>query len=248
MLSSLRAVPLVLAAAFLTAAPAAQAYKVESAYLYYRAYDKPSHGYKGTAWLIVRTDSAIREVHGFAQFTAAIGRDYTRTFGLSRELTCYGAEADVAKKSSLRVGKRVRVRLGAKYSKVLRVRRSRAGYPTGKPLGCDKDPKTAVATSGLGGLPEFEPERVFYTADAGPYVYDITWSGWGTAEAVGEGTYDAGSNVPAGTPEKTEPARIVLTMPKRSAADGYTYYTNECLFRTRDGVYGGRDTSTGKDC
>lgn len=245
---------LILAAAALAAAPSASAAgKVTGAYVYYRPAAKPSKSIKGTAWLIIRTNRAFPEVGGFLHGPGMGVDGATHGFAfdtpISRDLHCYGSFGYVSAKSSLRVGKRVRVsvvRQGWKYSARLRVSKRRPGDPQGKRLGCTEDASTAIAAHGITNpTPQFQPERVFYTYGAGPAVIGLTWTGWGTAEAIGEGTFVCQCYPP---PENEEPAKIVYSAPKYRAADGYSYYTRQCLFRERDGVYSGRDVDSGEDC
>jgi hypothetical protein len=50
-------------------------------------------------------------------------------------------------------------------------------------------PQPKVVFFGLYPEPEVKPARIFLTANAGPYVKDIRWTGWGTAKAIGKGTF-----------------------------------------------------------
>ncbi|MCW2966486.1 MAG: hypothetical protein JWM71_258 [Solirubrobacteraceae bacterium] len=244
---------LILAAGALAAAPCASAAgNVTGAYVYYRPYAKPDKSTRGTAWLIIRTKRAFAESGGVVQGHMALAHvadGYTFDTPISRELHCYGSFGYVSPKSPLRIGKRVRVSVaghGWRYSARLLVSKRRPGDPQGKRLGCTKDPSTAVAVGGITNpTPEFQPERVFYTYGAGPAVIGLTWTGWGTAEAVGEGTFVCQCYPP---PENSEPAKIVYSAPRYQAFDGYSYYTRQCVFRTRDGVYGGKEAESGADC
>lgn len=64
----------------------------------------------------------------------------------------------------------------------------------------------------VSGQPSMSPHRVFFQANAGPYVKKIEWNGWGRKKAVGRGTY--GTTAPCnGEPCPKGPSRIVLSKP-----------------------------------
>ena len=48
-------------------------------------------------------------------------------------------------------------------------------------------PKTVIFD--LFAQPLVKPEKVFLTANSGPYLKDLEWSGWGTKRATGTGTW-----------------------------------------------------------
>jgi hypothetical protein len=50
------------------------------------------------------------------------------------------------------------------------------------------EPRTVIFD--LFPSPLVKPDRVFFTADAGPYLKDLTWTDWGTDTATGTGTYE----------------------------------------------------------
>ena len=249
-----RLLPLLsLAAALAPAVPAvatAATPKATGAYVYFKRTEGRLAKYeKGNAWVVFRTDAALPEQQRNVDLLAEVGSRSGSSFVLSHTLHCYGVRVTVQRGDRLTVGSRVRVRIGKGGSildRRMTVGARRSGSSIGRPLGCDADPRTRVAYSGLTQQPEFEPFRVFYSADAGPYVDELQWTGWGTSEATGSGTYisDCAS---CGPPERY-PAQIVLGHPRYEAADGFTFYTSECLRKLIDGVWTGRDVRTGKAC
>jgi hypothetical protein len=81
--------------------------------------------------------------------------------------------------------------------------------------------------------PLVTPQRVFFTADAGPYLKDLMWTGWGTDTATGTGTYElncsnGGPSCGNSTAVTDYPATYTLTglIPcPRFGAAGTTYRT-----------------------
>lgn len=65
-----------------------------------------------------------------------------------------------------------------------------------------------VAIFNLTDTPKVKPRTVYLSADAGPYVTRLTWRGWGTARAVGRGTFV--SDCASCGPKERRPATIVL--------------------------------------
>jgi hypothetical protein len=230
-------------------APAAVT-KVTGAYVYFKKSEGQSARYeKGNAWLIFRTDRALSAKQGWVQVRATIGSGHGSMFTISREQHCYGARVTVDRGAQLGVGTRARVTIGqagSLLSRRLTLAARKAGDARGKPLGCTADPKSLIATSGPPGLPEIEPSMVFSSANAGPYVEKLAWTGWGTPEATGSGTYV--SDCASCGPKEILPAEIVLSVPRYFAGDGVTYYTRECLRKLRDGVWTGKDVATGAAC
>jgi hypothetical protein len=49
-------------------------------------------------------------------------------------------------------------------------------------------PRTVIFN--LSASPLSQPDRVFFQADAGPYLRDLKWADWGTATSVGTGTWE----------------------------------------------------------
>jgi hypothetical protein len=95
-------------------------------------------------------------------------------------------------------------------------------------------PRTVIFN--LTAAPLERPDRVFFQANSGPYLADLTWAGWGTERAVGTGTWTldctngGGSCGPEDRGIERHPARYVLSGPvacPRFGADARTY---------RDGV------------
>lgn len=66
----------------------------------------------------------------------------------------------------------------------------------------------------VSGTSSMQPHRIFFQANAGPYVKKMDWKGWGSRKAVGRGTY--GTTAPCnGEPCPKGPSRIVLRKPAR---------------------------------
>ncbi|MBN8867594.1 MAG: hypothetical protein J0H98_08565 [Solirubrobacterales bacterium] len=66
--------------------------------------------------------------------------------------------------------------------------------------------KTAIFN--LTETPQVKPARYFLTADAGPYVRQIKWSGWGKGKAVGRGRFI--SDCASCGEKENKPAKLVL--------------------------------------
>jgi len=66
----------------------------------------------------------------------------------------------------------------------------------------------------VSGTSSMSPHRVFFQANAGPYVKKMNWKGWGSRKAVGRGAYR--TSAPCnGEPCPKGPARLVLRKPVR---------------------------------
>ena len=64
----------------------------------------------------------------------------------------------------------------------------------------------------LSGEASQHPERVYFTANSGGYLEDITWDGWGEEKAVGNGTF--GTTAPCnGNPCPDGPGTLTLRKP-----------------------------------
>jgi hypothetical protein len=64
--------------------------------------------------------------------------------------------------------------------------------------------------------PLVKPDRVFFQADAGPYLSDLQWSGWGEPTALGTGKWvldcsNGGPSCGADDPSESYPARFTLS-------------------------------------
>lgn len=105
---------------------------------------------------------------------------------VSPNLHCYLAQVPG------RLGGRVKVRIGRRgrfLDATLPVRAMSAANARGAALGCDADPASKAVVFGLYPTPQVEPDRWFFSADAGPYLRDLTWTDWGSATATATGTY-----------------------------------------------------------
>lgn len=79
-----------------------------------------------------------------------------------------------------------------------------------------------VAIYDMFGQKKVKPETIFLTANSGPYIDEIVWSGWRSGNAVGEGVYisDCASCPP---PERRE-ATVTLSRLKPCAKKGGRAY------------------------
>lgn len=73
-----------------------------------------------------------------------------------------------------------------------------------------------VVIFNLTPTPLVKPDRVFFQADAGPYLTMLKWSGWGTRRATGRGRWildcsHGGPSCAPGAPSLDYPARYVLS-------------------------------------
>ena len=63
----------------------------------------------------------------------------------------------------------------------------------------------------LGGTASQHPDRVFFTANSGGYLEDISWDGWAGETAVGTGTF--GTTAPCNGPCPDGPGTLTLRKP-----------------------------------
>jgi hypothetical protein len=181
------------AAAALLVAPAMApaSTRVVSSYAYYTPV-KGDPDYQGRVQVVFRTSRALPlNDAGFPTTKINVGFGAYR---VSPDLNCYEADEDVRKGSSAAglPGTRLPVRIGRNGSllrRTLTVLPHRAGYDRGGLIGCTKDPKAGYLIFQTEPQPEVEPVRIFFQADAGPYIDKLTWVGWGTHRAVGRGVY-----------------------------------------------------------
>ena len=140
---------------------------------------------RGTVRVDFRTDRPLAPVKiGYPQVDTSFTRG---PLVVSRALNCYEGEL-----GSASVGDRVRVRIG-KHGQILdrrfTVLHRRPGYERGGLIGCRQDPKATSMLFNLYPSPSVEPVRYFFSANAGPYLDRLRWSGWGTPHATATGTY-----------------------------------------------------------
>ncbi len=76
-----------------------------------------------------------------------------------------------------------------------------------------KASKPPVFWIDLAGTAQQHPRMVFFTANSGPQVQNIKWTGWGKNRSVGRGTYLRTSPPPPGGKNPRGPARIVVWKP-----------------------------------
>ncbi len=65
----------------------------------------------------------------------------------------------------------------------------------------------------LSGQAAQHPDFVYFTANSGGQVHDLSWTNWGGKKAVGEGIFEDTSPSFPGKPDTTGPARITARMP-----------------------------------
>ena len=75
--------------------------------------------------------------------------------------------------------------------------------------------RTPVYWIDLGGTASQHPDFVFFTADAGGYMEDVTWRHWGRYRTVGHGTFGTSAPCNPGQPCPSGPATIVMRKPVR---------------------------------
>lgn len=209
---------------------------VTAAYVYFHHYaDKQDLKFNlGTAELVYRTDAALPEYPtGDVRVAPRIAGLSGSSYAISRSLHCYGASVYADRRgkvggASALPGHRLRLRIPALgWARTVAVRRQRPNLLRGQTLGCGADPKAHVVLFNLTRTPEVEPGRYFLSADAGPYVDGITWSGWGTGQAVGTGTYV--SDCASCGPKERKPATITLKTPAACAVYGTRAYKTGTL-------------------
>ncbi|HKD88547.1 MAG TPA: hypothetical protein VKB62_08465 [Streptosporangiaceae bacterium] len=93
---------------------------------------------------------------------------------------------------------------------------ARAAMPSRRYLVCQ-----SLAGICMGVTPKYEPAGLLMSADGSLYAKDMTWSGWGTATATGQGIAEANNCRPdcAKGTFSPHPVTIVLSGPVRWHAD-----------------------------
>jgi hypothetical protein len=76
-----------------------------------------------------------------------------------------------------------------------------------------KQSKTPVYWVDMYGGAKQHPGMVIFTANSGPQVYNLKWTGWGKNKTVGRGIYRVTSPPPPGEKNPKGPARIVAWTP-----------------------------------
>jgi hypothetical protein len=97
---------------------------------------------------------------------------------------------------------------------------------------------------GLTPQAQVEPTRVFLQADAGPYLRDLRWTGWGSPTATGTGTWEldcsaGGPSCGASTAITRHPGTYVLSdlAPcPRFGPDGRSYRRGRVTIDLQDGT------------
>jgi hypothetical protein len=211
---------------------------------------------KGTVWFTFRTSRALQLQGGTLGGDATIAGSDTFPFVISRRLHCYGALVDVGTDGKALPsgghalpGDAVAVSIGkhgSLYRHRLVVGKMRADSARGAKLGCGADPASRAELFNLTEEPEFEPDRYFFSANAGPYVKDIKWSGWGRDTAEGKGTFinDCAS---CGAKEIT-PARLILKHLVACPTVGGLVYRVGYMLREHAGHTKRTDIVTGYPC
>jgi hypothetical protein len=213
----IRSLALAVLAAVAVAAPAAAAPKVTGVAAYLRKTEDST-----ATVLVFRTDAALPfKVAGFPTTSVRIDGGQASTEDVSPSLRCYQAQVYGG-----HVGQHVRVRVGRKGSmldRVVSVQRLTPGIARGGTLGCGADPVSSAVIFNMYPPPLVQPGRFFFTANSGPYLKDLVWTGWGTPVATATGTYvsDCAS---CGAPQK-----YAVTVTVDGLADcpavGAKYYT-----------------------
>ena len=90
-----------------------------------------------------------------------------------------------------------------------------AGLLLAAPATSAKQSRTPIFWIDLSGTAEKHPGMVFFTANSGPQVRGIAWTGWGKNRSVGRGTYLRTSPPPPGGKNPKGPARIVVWKPMK---------------------------------
>jgi hypothetical protein len=171
-------------AAAAPAAPAAAAAHATGAVAYLRALAKD----KPQIVVVFRTDVALPfRVAGWPSTQGRIDGGSASLVDVSPSLHCYQASVYGG-----RVGQRVRVRLGRRGSvldQTLRVQPMTPEVSRGGTLGCGADPATSAVIFGMYSEPLVAPGRWWFTANSGPYLRDLVWTGWGSPTVTATGTY-----------------------------------------------------------
>lgn len=165
--------------------------------------------------LAFRTDRALPEQVNFPQTQVTpSGSFYT----VSDSLHCYQVDITLEHGALIvgtdvraRPGDAVRVKIGNRgriYNRRLEVLGRNRYYQRGAPIGCTRDPKANYVLFNLFPTPEVEPRRFFFTANSGPYLDRLRWTGWGTAHATATGRYI--SNCASCGPKIVKQTTVVL--------------------------------------
>jgi hypothetical protein len=176
-----RALVLAVLASLAAATPAAAGPAAPAAVAYFRPHPQDA----AATVVVFRTSAALP-----ARAGARVDGHWAVPVAVSPTLHCYLAQVYPTK--GVRLGDRVRVRIGRHGSLLratLRVQRMSDANARGGTLGCDADPASQAVVFGLYPTPQVEPDRWFFYANAGPYLKDLVWSGWGTPTATATGTY-----------------------------------------------------------
>ncbi|MEP9363177.1 hypothetical protein ABLE68_09450 [Nocardioides sp. CN2-186] len=73
------------------------------------------------------------------------------------------------------------------------------------------NPGTKTVYFTMTGTPQVQPKRIFLTANAGPYLKKLTWSGWGSDMAMAEGVYI--SDCASCSPPERRKATVMFSRP-----------------------------------
>jgi hypothetical protein len=73
------------------------------------------------------------------------------------------------------------------------------------------DPGTKTVYFTMSGTPQAHPKEIFLTADAGPYLKRLSWSGWGSVMAMADGVYV--SDCASCLPPKHRSATVMFSRP-----------------------------------
>src|SRR3954447_9038120 len=182
----LRSLALAVLVTAAVAAPAVAAPQVTGAVAYYR----PLANSKDSSATVVvfRTDAALPfKVAGWATTVVAIDGAEASPVDVSPSLHCYEARVYGG-----HVGQSVRVRIGRNGSmlrQTLPVQQVTPEISRGGTLGCGADPAAGAVIFGMYPEPLVAPGRWWFTANSGPYLKDLVWTGWGSPTATATGTY-----------------------------------------------------------
>lgn len=154
--------------------------------------------FAGIATVVIRTDAALPlDVHGQPRAVVRFAGRSGRLLAVSRDLHCYAVEIQVQRRGTRRaragrVGDGVAVTVGRGGSVLDRrvvVQRMTPELARGASLGCTADPAATAIVFNMYPTPLAQPGRFFFTANSGPYVKDLAWTGWGQPTATATGTY-----------------------------------------------------------
>lgn len=196
----MRRSPVLLIAALAAALPAAPAAakaptRVISAYADYVPANRTMRDeQRGTVHLFFRTTRRLGEREPGRPWLGIDPAGLT-PYTVSGRLNCYEAVLDVplrGRGSRLGPGRRIHVRIGRGgrlLERSLTILRRHRGWGRGGQIGCGQDPEANYLLFNLFRSPLRKPHDFFFTANSGPYVTDLRWSGWGTGRAVGHGRF-----------------------------------------------------------